>query len=100
MARTKAAARRLSASARPMARQRARKPFKVKEVLPQQKLVDIKKDGQILKAINVRRKSTYFSGRNRLIFFKKCQFVSYFEYSKNIVNENTCSNSFFHHFHF
>ena len=43
------------------------KPFKIKEILLQQKIVDIKKNGQIIKTIRVRRKSKYFSGKNRLI---------------------------------
>ena len=42
--------------------------FKIKQTLPEQKTVDITKNGQVLKTINVRRKSKYFSGRNRLIF--------------------------------
>ena len=56
--------------------QRTIRPFKIKEILPQQKTVKIKKDGQVIKTSNVRRKSRYFSGRNRLIFSKKCHFVS------------------------
>ena len=45
------------------------KPFKIKEILPEQKTADIKKnDETIKKKINVRRKSQYFSGRNRLKF--------------------------------
>ena len=44
------------------------KPFKIKEILPDQKTVDIKKNGEIIKKNNLRRKSKYFSGRNRLIF--------------------------------
>ena len=44
------------------------KPFKIKEILPEQKTVEIRKNGQIIKTINVRKKSRYFSGRNRLIF--------------------------------
>ena len=43
-------------------------PFKIKLILPAQKTVAIKKNGQPVKAINIRRKSKYFSGRNRLIF--------------------------------
>ena len=57
-------------------RRRTIRPFKIKEILPQQKTVNIKKNGQIVKTMNVRRKSRYFSGRNRLIFFKKYQIVS------------------------
>ena len=43
------------------------KPFKIKEILPEQKTVVIKKNSEIIKTINVRRKSKYFSGKNRLI---------------------------------
>ena len=43
-------------------------PFKIKQNLPVQKGVNIKKDGQIIKTVNVRRKSKYFIGNNRLIF--------------------------------
>ena len=43
-------------------------PFKIKETLPEQKTANITKNGQIIKAINARRKSGYFNGRHRLIF--------------------------------
>ena len=43
-------------------------PFKIKQTLPKQKTVNIDKDGQIAKTINVRVKSNYFNGNNRLIF--------------------------------
>ena len=43
-------------------------PFKIKQILPAQKTVKITKNGQALKTITVRKKSKYFSGRNRLIF--------------------------------
>ena len=42
--------------------------FKIKQTLPAQKTVNITKNGQILKSINVRRKSKYFSRKNCLIF--------------------------------
>ena len=42
--------------------------LKIKLTLPTQKTVTIKKNGQPVKTINVRRKSKYFSGRNSLIF--------------------------------
>ena len=42
-------------------------PFKVKVTLPEQKTVDIKRNGETIKTINVRRKSKYFSGRNRRV---------------------------------
>ena len=43
-------------------------PFKIKQTLPTQKTVTITKNEQVLKTINVRQKSKYFSGKNRLIF--------------------------------
>ena len=42
--------------------------FKIKQTLPAQNTVNIIKNEQILKTINVRRKSKYFSGKNCLIF--------------------------------
>ena len=38
----------------------AAKPFKIKEILPQQKIVDIKKTGLIIRTTKARRKSRYF----------------------------------------
>lgn len=67
--------------------QRTIRPFKVKEMLPEQKSVEIKKNGQVIKTINVRRKSRYFSGRNRLTL-KKSQFVTNFVHPKNTLNKN------------
>ena len=67
MARTKAIVRRFSAIEKRNTRGTV-KTFKIKEILPQQKTVDVKKNGQIIKTIRVRRKSRYFSGRNRLLF--------------------------------
>ena len=49
-------------------RKRTIYPFKIKQTLPAQKTMNITKNGQTVKAINVRRKSKYFSGKNRLIF--------------------------------
>ena len=43
-------------------------PLKIKLALPAQKTVNIKKDGQVVKTINVRRKYKSFTGRNQLIF--------------------------------
>ena len=68
MARTKATGRRLPVvEVRNDFHRRTIKPFKIKEILPEQKTVVIKKNSEIIKTINVRRKSKYFSGRNRLI---------------------------------
>ena len=42
---------------------RTKKPrFKIKKLLPERKIVQIKKDGQVVKTINVHRKSYYFNG--------------------------------------
>ena len=43
-------------------------PYKIKLPLPEQRTVNIKKNGQTIKTINVRRKSKYFSARNARIF--------------------------------
>ena len=58
-------------------RRRTIYPFKIKQTLSAQKTVNITKNGQIVKTINVRRKSKYFSGKNRLIFlfFKHIFFI-------------------------
>ena len=42
--------------------------FKIKHTLPEQNTVNITKNGQIAKTINVREKCKYFNGKNRLIF--------------------------------
>ena len=42
--------------------------FKIKETLSARKTVNITKNGQVIKTINVRGKSKYFTGRNRLMF--------------------------------
>ena len=42
---------------------RTKKPlFKIKKLLPQRKTVHIKKNGQVVKTINLHRKSYYFNG--------------------------------------
>ena len=69
MARTKATVIRLPVVVRNDFQQKTIKPFKIKEILPEQKTVDIKKNGKIMKTINVRRISKYFFCKNRLIFF-------------------------------
>ena len=68
MARTKGTVGRLPAAAASDFKRRTVQPLKIKEILPQQKNVNIKKSRQVIKTINVRRKSRYFSGRNRLVF--------------------------------
>ena len=68
MARTKATVRHLTPPAGSDFQRRTIYPFKIKELLLPQKTFDIKKNGQIIKTINVRRKLEYFTGRNRLIF--------------------------------
>ena len=43
-------------------------PFKIKQTQPEQKTVNIKKNGQVIKTINACRKSKYLSGRSVLVF--------------------------------
>ena len=66
MARTKATVRRLSVKTRRLPgwlingeydKKKTIYPFKIKEILPEQKTVNIIKDGQIIKTIHVRRNS-------------------------------------------
>ena len=42
--------------------------FKIKTLLPQSKQVEVKKSGQVVRRMTVRRKSQYFSGNRRLRF--------------------------------
>ena len=42
--------------------------FKIKLTLPEEKTVDIIKSEQVVKTMNIRRKSKYFSERSALIF--------------------------------
>ena len=83
MARTKATVGRLSAAAESNFQRRMVRLFKIKVILLQQKTVNIKKNkktkekknkknknGRVIKTINVRRKSRYFSGRNWQKYFK------------------------------
>ena len=51
-----------------LGRKRTAYPSKIKQILPEQKVADIKKNGQTVKTINVQRKSKYFTGKHRLIF--------------------------------
>ena len=37
--------------------------FKIKTIMPEQKMVDIKKNGQVVRTIKVRRKTTKFTDR-------------------------------------
>ena len=43
-------------------------PYKIKLTVPEQKQVDIKKNGIVIKTINVRRKSKYFNTRSAKLF--------------------------------
>ena len=70
MVRTKLTARRWPKTSRVpqwlMNRRRQRQvklPFKIKLTLPERKTVDIKKNGNVIKTIMVRRKSKYFTER-------------------------------------
>ena len=47
---------------------KVKKPFKIKLTLPEQRTVTIKKGGNVIKTIRVRRKTKYFTDRNARIF--------------------------------
>ena len=72
MARTKVTKRRqlLGCLLRRGRRQRIKQtyPYKIKLILPEQKQVDMKKNGRVIKTINVRRKLKYFSARSARSF--------------------------------
>ena len=44
-------------------KRKIKRPFKIKTALSEQKRVNIKKNGNVVKTINVRRKTTHFSDR-------------------------------------
>ena len=69
MVRTKATVRKLD-DFRVVTRNRKRTvyPFKIKLTLPEQKTVNITKNGEIVKTINIRKKFEYFNEKNRLVF--------------------------------
>ena len=80
MARTKAAVRRLPVKTRRLpgwlvnrefCREKTIYPFKIKEILPEQKTVNMTKNRQIIKAINVKRKSRYFKKQANIYFNAK-----------------------------
>ena len=77
MVRTKVTVRRIPAKIRKLpawmvnreyGKKRTIYTFKIKQTLPAQKTVNITKNGQVLKTINVKKNSKYFSGKSRLIF--------------------------------
>ena len=43
-------------------------PFKIKKILPERKKVSVKKYRQRVREMNVKRKSTYFSGKKGGVF--------------------------------
>ena len=69
MVRTKATVRRLD-DVRVVAREKKKKiyPFEIKLILLERKSANIKKNGQVIKTINVRRKSQYFKGNSARVF--------------------------------
>ena len=69
MVRTKATVRKLD-DFRVVARNRKRTvyPFKIKLTLSEQKTVNITKNREIVKTINIRKKFEYFNEKNRLVF--------------------------------
>ena len=52
--------------------------FKIKILLPQTLQVEVKKNGQVLRRMNIRRKSHYFSGNRRLHCVKSVQIRNFF----------------------
>ena len=49
-------------------RKKDKRPFKIKLPLPEHQTVNIKKNGNVIKTITVRRKSKYFTDRNDKTF--------------------------------
>ena len=49
-------------------RRKVKRSFKIKLTLPVQKTVTIKKGGNVIKTIRVRRKTKYFNDRNARTF--------------------------------
>ena len=49
-------------------RRKVSKPLKIKLILPEQKTVTIRKGGNAIKTIRVRRKSKYFTDKNARTF--------------------------------
>ena len=47
---------------------KVKRSFKIKIALPEQKTADIKKNGNVIKTIRVRRKTKYFNDRNAKAF--------------------------------
>ena len=47
---------------------KVKRPFKIKITLPEQRQVNIKKNGNVKKKINVHRKSIYFNHRWAMTF--------------------------------
>ena len=47
---------------------KGKQPFKIKMTLPEQKTVEIKKNGNVIKTIRVRRNTKYFTDRNTRTF--------------------------------
>ena len=49
---------------------KVKRPFKIKITLPEQKTVEIKKNGNVIKRIRVRRKTKYFT--DNILTFTFC----------------------------
>lgn len=43
-------------------------PFKLKKMLPEQRKIEVKKTGQVVRTMKVRRKTIYFTGKRKLQF--------------------------------
>ena len=50
-------------------RPKVKRPFKIKMILPEQKTVKIKKNGNVIKTIHVRGKTVHFKDRWARVFF-------------------------------
>ena len=61
MARTKVTPKKMRIRRRPPKQPSAK--FKIKTIMPEQKTVSIKKNGQVVRTIRVRRKTTRFTDR-------------------------------------
>ena len=42
--------------------------YNIKKLLPEYKRVDVKKNGQIVRSINLRKKAINFTGKRRMVF--------------------------------
>ena len=43
-------------------------PYEIKKLLPEYKRADVKKNGQIVRSMNARKKAIYFNGKRIFVF--------------------------------